>query len=194
LRVKLEADFDEGFMRFHLMLVSAALLVGSLGAPVVATATRFPVCNFGVTKAWRFGYGSEAYSNGPCAGAVVTIVVRAQNGKVVWTDAMPASQLMTFVDAKTPTQMKAALLDWLAQPHVFKSSGDLPVWNKGADAPVAGEFPFYPEGGVDRDTYMQIRAEKQAMFCYVQGMESMACVAIAKDGAATKVGVQSFPG
>jgi hypothetical protein len=140
-------------------------------------------------------YGSEAYSNGvSCPDAVVTIVVRAQSGQVLWTDAMPAAQLMTFVDAKVPAKMQAALNDWLAQPHMFKSSANLPEWKVGADGPVAGEFPFYQEPGIDRDTYMQIRAQKQAMFCYVQGMESMACVAIAKDGTATKVGVQSFPG
>lgn len=187
-------------MRFHLIAV-AALAAASLGAPALASLrppVPAPSCNLGVVKPWApfrgAVFGSEAYSNGgACADAVVTIVVRAQR-RVLWTDAMPASQLMTFVEAKTPAQMQAALADWLAQRHLFKSSGDLPVWNKGADAPVAGEFPFYPEGGVDRDTYMQIRAERQAMFCYVQGMESMACVAIAKDGTATKVGVQSFPG
>lgn len=180
-------------MRFHLVAVAAFA-----AASVVASA-QASACNLGAAKAWvpfpGLAFGSEAYSNGPsCAGAVVTIVVRARSGQVLWTDAMPAGQLMTFAEATTPPKMKAALADWLSQPHLFKSSAFLPEWKKGADAPVAGEFPFYPEAGVDRDTYMQIRAERQAMFCYVQGMESMACVAIAKDGAATKVGVQSFPG
>lgn len=140
-------------------------------------------------------YGAEAYSNGAtCADAVVTIVVRAQR-RILWADARPASQLMTFVDAKTPAQMNAALRDWLEQTHPFKSTGDLPAWKRGADAPnMLGEFPFYPEADVDQATYEQIRAEKQKIFCYVQGMESMACIAIAKDGAARKVGVQSFPG
>jgi hypothetical protein len=180
-------------MRFHLILAAV------LAATSVAASAQASGCNLGVAKAWvpfkGHAYGSEAYSNGAsCAGAVVTIVVRARGKQVLWTDAMPTAQLMTFVEAKTPRKMKAALVDWLAQPHTFKSSADLPDWKKGADAPDAGEFPFYPEAGVYRDTYMQIRAEKQAMFCYVQGMESMACVAIAKDGAATKVGLQTFPG
>ena len=82
-----------------------------------------------------------------------------------------------------------------AQSQTFKSTGDLPEWKKGAEAPSPlGEFPFYPDQGVDQETYAKIRAEKQAVFCYVQGMESMACVAIARDGTATKVGVQTFPG
>jgi hypothetical protein len=179
-------------MRVQLIL-AAFLATTSLEMQGPAFVPAGPACNLGAAKGWQ-GYWTESYSNGgACADAVVTIVVRAQR-RVLWTDALPAAQVMTFAQAKTPAQMKAALADWLAQPHLFKSSGDLPVWNKGADAPVAGEFPFYPEGVVDRDTYMQIRAERQAMFCYVQGMESMACVAIARDGTATKVGVQTFPG
>lgn len=183
-----------------LLIVAAALAAASLGAPTFATVripATPPTCNMAVARAWvpqGQVYAAEAYSNGgACADAVVTIVVRAQR-RVLWAEAMPASQVMTFAEAKTPPAMKAALVDWLAQPHLFKSSGDLPEWKVGADGPMAGEFPFYPEPGVDRETYMQIRAQRQAMFCYVQGMESMACVAIAKDGAATKVGVQSFPG
>lgn len=181
-------------MRFGL-IVAAALSAAVFVAPAQAGG-----CNLGVAKAWVpfkvQAFGSEAYSNGAfCAGAVVTIVVRAPDGKVLWVEAMPAEHLMTFVDAKTPPKMQAALVDWLTQQQTFKSTGDLPEWKKGADAPQPlGEFPFYPGEGVDQQGYSQIRAERQAIFCYVQGMESMACVAIARDGTATKVGVQSFPG
>jgi hypothetical protein len=102
---------------------------------------------------------------------------------------------MPFVDANTVPKMRAALRDWLEQTHPFKSTGDLPEWKQGADAPaMLGEFPFYPEENMNQSGYAKIRAEKQKIFCYVQGMESMACVAISKDGVATKVGVQSFPG
>ncbi len=181
-------------MRIRL-IVAAALAVAAFVAPAQAAG-----CSVAVAKAWvpfkGPAYRSEAYSNGAtCAGAVVTIVVRAPGGKVLWVDAAPAAQLMPFVDVKTPQRMRAGLNDWLSQQHPFKSTGDLPEWKKGADAPaMLGEFPFYAEAGVDQESYAKIRAEKQAMFCYVQGMESMACVAIAKDGSATKVGVQTFPG
>ena len=40
---------------------------------------------------------------------------------------------------------------------------------------------------------MKLRGARVPMFCYVQGLESMACVALTSDGI-TKVGVQSFPG
>lgn len=181
-------------LRFGLAAAMALAAAGFL-APAQAAG-----CSVGVTKAWApeknaRAYVTEAYANGvSCANAVVTIVVRGAGGDLLWADAMASNQLMTFADVKTRARMKAGLIDWLTQQHTFKSSGDLPEWKKGADAPEAGEFPFHPEPGVDRETYMQIRAEKQAMFCYVQGMESMSCIAIAKDGAVTKVGVQQFPG
>ncbi len=181
-------------MRFGL-IVAAVLLAASGAAPASAAG-----CNLGAAKSWApfkgRPFSSEAYSNGAsCAGAVVTIVVRAPDRMVLWVEAMPAAQLMTFAGVNTVRKMKAALADWLSQPHTFKSTGDLPEWKKGADSPVAvGEFPFYPDEGIDQETYAKIRAEKQGIFCYVQGMESMGCVAIAKDGTATKVGLQTFPG
>ncbi len=181
-------------MRFVLM-TAIALFAASVVAPAEAAA-----CNLSASKLWPATKGrplaTEAYSNGHnCALAVVVIVVRGADGKPIWHDAMPAEQVMTFVEAKTPKQMKAALGDWLYQSHTFKSTGDLPEWKKGAEAPVVvGEFPFYPEADVDQDTYSKIRAEKAPIFCYVQGMESLSCVALSKDGGMTKVGVQTFPG
>ena len=66
-------------------------------------------------------------------------------------------------------------------------------WPPGAQQPASGEFPFYPEEGVDRDYYEKARAARAPLFCYVQGMESMSCVAII-EGGMVKLGVQSFPG
>jgi hypothetical protein len=63
----------------------------------------------------------------------------------------------------------------------------------GAEHPVNGEFPFYPEPGVDRDYYEKARALRAPVFCYVQGMESMSFVALI-EGGMVKLGVQSFPG
>ncbi len=205
LGAKLACISREGFMRINLIVAAVVLAaIGvALAAVVLAVSGVAPAsaagCSLGAAKAWKPfkgpSYSSEAYSNGAtCAGAVVTIVVRAPGGDVLWVEAMPAAHLMTFADAKNVKRMKAGIVDWLAQPHMFKSTGDLPDWKKGTDAPVAGEFPFYPEAGVDQESYAKIRTDRLAVFCYVQGMESMACVAIAKDGSASKIGVQTFPG
>lgn len=162
----------------------AALIETS--APVDAAAA----CNLGTSKPWK-PFQTEAFSNGPsCELAVVTLVIRGADGKVLWTNSSAAEHIMTFAGVKTPKEMSKALGEWLDSSKT--STSELPPWKKGEEAPAAGEFPFYPD--VDWETYNRIRSEKQAMFCYVQGMESEACVAISRDGMVEKVGVQTFPG
>lgn len=58
---------------------------------------------------------------------------------------------------------------------------------------MSGEFPFYVEEGLDRAAYEAVRGRDAPMFCYIQGMESAACLAL-EDGRLAKIGVQSFPG
>lgn len=182
---------------------AAAFLAGAL---VLAGAERLalPVdaasgCTASVSKAWTpvkgRAYRLEAFSNGPnCALAVVTLAVRAPDGTALWVDAAPAAHLMTFAEVKTLKQMATALNDWLPQAHMFKTTAELPEWKTGEDAPKSGEFQFIPDAAVDREYYEQTRAGQQPVFCYVQGMESMSCVALSKDGQMTKIGVQTFPG
>ena len=173
-----------------------AVLVAGVGFVAPAEAGG---CKLGVTKSWQPSFGgrawlSEAYVNGPqCKGGVGTIVLRAPNGKVVWVDAMPTDDLFVFDQAKSGNKMGPAAVDWLTQSHSFKTTADFPAWKKGADSPVAGEFPFYPDDSVDQATYEDIRAKKQAVFCYVQGMESINCLALV-DGDLDSIGVQTFPG
>lgn len=140
-------------------------------------------------------YRTEAFSNGgKCAAAVVTIAVRGPDGTVLWSDAAPGAHVMIFAGVKTRAEMVRALGDWLTQEHMFKTSADLPPWGPADEAPKSGEFPFYPEAGVDRETYEQVRAQKLPVFCYVQGMESLACLTVTREGQMEKVGVQLFPG
>lgn len=180
---------------FAVILTGATLIAGVTAcAPPAASG-----CSASASAPWTpvagRAFGLEAFSGGPsCTHAVVTLVVRAPDGKVLWSDAAPADRLMIFVDVKTQEQMTRALQEWLSQSQTFKSTGDLPEWKTGAEAPVYGEFPFYPEAGVDRETYERTRAERQPVFCYVQGMESMSCLGLSKEGTLSKIGVQSFPG
>ncbi|MCE9522115.1 MAG: hypothetical protein K8S25_06750 [Alphaproteobacteria bacterium] len=187
------------FRRFAAAAFVACVLTflafGRTALPVEAAGN----CAASATAVWKAdgmrALRTEAYSSGPtCALAVTTLVVRASDGKVLWAEAAPVEHVMTFVEVKTRKQMARALSEWLLQSHTFKTTSDLPEWKKGAEAPVSGEFPFYPEAGIDRDAYEQIRAEKQPVFCYVQGMESLACLGLSKDGSLAKVGLQLFPG
>jgi len=174
----------------------ASVLAGveEFGLPAQAAAS----CSASAAVPWMplkgRAYPAEAFSNGPSCGlAAVTLVVRAPDGTALWVDAAPAAQLMTFVEVRTREQMARALSEWLSQAHSFKTSAELPAWRNGEPAPKSGEFAFIPEAGMDRASYEKTRAEKLPLFCYVQGMESLSCIAL-KDGQMTKVGVQTFPG
>jgi hypothetical protein len=103
---------------------------------------------------------------------------------------------MVLGAAQNATDMKAALGDWVDQrASTVKTTADLPEWAEGAETPMLGEFTFYPESGMDRETWNAVRAAKAPAFCYVQGMESMACVMLDKEsGYVSKLGVQTFPG
>jgi len=177
---------------FRRMIGIAALaLAGSV-------ATAHADCGGLAHTAWVKGVTAEAMSQGPtCANAIVTVVLRDSNGKPLWVDSRIGAQVMLFADVSDLKKMNAALKDWIDQSRSQLARTDkLPDWPKGADAPKSGdggEFPFYPEGEIDREAYMKLRAAKLPMFCYVQGMESLACVALAPEGA-TKVGLQTFPG
>jgi len=179
-------------------LSAVALAAAAACYLLLPNALAGTTCDFKASVPWKPERGplfrAEAMSSGPsCPNAVVTIVLRTGDGKPLWADAMPSSQLMTFQGIKTAAQMKRALVEWLDNPSTFKSSADLPPWTKGEQAPQAGEFPFYPEAGVDQENYEQSRAAKAPVFCYVQGMESMSCV-IFRDGGLSKIGLQTFPG
>jgi hypothetical protein len=129
-----------------------------------------------------------------CANAVVTVVLRDQGGKPLWVESFVGAQVMVFAGVNDKGVMIKALGDWIDQKNSMLPRTDkLPDWPKTAEAPQAGEFPFYPDRDVDREMYMKLRAAKLPLFCYVQGMESMACVALDGDSV-TKVGVQTFPG
>lgn len=162
-------------------------------------ADAAPGCAASALRAWTpvagRSYRTEAFSNGGrCTTAVVTIAVRGQDGMVLWAEAAPSTHIMTFSGVKTRGEMVKALGDWLSQDHSFKTSADLPSWPEGDEAPKSGEFPFYPEAGFDREAYEQVRAQKLPVFCYVQGMESMACLTVTREGQIDKIGVQLFPG
>jgi hypothetical protein len=136
----------------------------------------------------------EASVNGvDCAQGQASITIR--NGdETLWSEIYPVDQVMVLAGPESVEDMQRRLNEWVNPPGAARNStGDLPVWAAGAQSPMSGEFPFYPEEGVDRATYETLRGADAPMFCYVQGMESEACLAL-EDGRLTKIGVQSFPG
>jgi hypothetical protein len=167
--------------------------------PAPALVETASGCAARAANVWSAGAGAtfaiEAVSAGDqCASAAVTLSIRGPDGATAHEQNFQADQVMTLAGAESVDDLRRRLSEWITPPGVqMDSTGDLPAWAQGAEVPVSEEFPFYPEDGVTREVYETLRTEDRSMFCYVQGMESMACLAM-HEGALTKIGVQSFPG
>lgn len=136
----------------------------------------------------------EAVSNGAdCASAAAMITLRDENS-IAWVEAYPVANVMVLAGAADRTAMQTALNEWISTANpAYATSRALPDWPQGADAPMSGDFMFYVVEGTTREQYLALRARDVPVYCYVQGMESMNCLAL-EDGILTSVGLQSFPG
>ena len=194
-------------LRFRNSVV--AILVGAIWTASTGAAHAVGRCSATATVNWEVSpersLTIEGLSDGPdCTSAVVVIVIRAPSGDTLWVDASAAASIMTFMDV-SPTNvvaMKTALEEWIGGASSMRQTNALPDWPEGAVGPSTklwspndkSGFAFQPESGIDRNAYLEMRHTQLPLFCYVMGMESLACVVLTPDGSMTKVGVQSFPG
>jgi hypothetical protein len=182
------------------MKIRHVAVVATLAMAMAPLACAGTPCSARASQIWTASSQKltvESLADGPsCAQAVVVIVVRNSKGNALWVESSKASDIMIFSQgqAANTRSMAAVLKQWVTSDTRLQQTSALPEWKKGADQPVAGEFPFYTSEGVSQDDYTQMRQAKLPMFCYVAGMESEACLVLAKDGTIVKIGSQSFPG
>jgi hypothetical protein len=150
-------------------------------------------CLATASGAWQSMQIEAVATGATCAEAEVTLTIR-NGSETAWSDVHTASQVMVLAGAESVEDMQRRLNEWVNPPGAGRdSTGDLPVWTAGAAQPMSGEFPFYAEEGMTRAAYETLRGRDAPMFCFVQGMESEACLTL-ENGRVTKIGVQSFPG
>ena len=155
-------------------------------------------CEVTASKPWTPVAGAEmtveaGTLGADCEHAVATIVIRDHSG-VAYTQAYPTAQVMNLAQARDSRAMRTALAKWIeSSNHTMETTSALPDWPEGATGPQNGEFPFYVNEGFTRETYMALRERNVPVFCYVQGMESLNCLAL-QDGILSEIGIQSFPG
>jgi len=155
-------------------------------------------CDVRAAHSWAAGdqaLSIEASAQGPgCDRAVATLIIRDSSGAPLYAETHFAGEVMVLAGAADRAAMQTALGEW-SDPAAaaMQTTAALPDWPAGADAPASGEFPFYPDEGVDRASYLSLREQNAPLFCYVQGMESLRCVALL-DGSIASVGLQLFPG
>lgn len=184
----------------RILLIASLAALGACTQEAAGPAGETPTaqaannCPAQASAPWDAFTIEAAASGADCAQAQATLTIRDANGGAVYTETYEAAQVMVLAGAGSPADMERMLREWVSPPGAAKdSTGDLPVWEANAEQPASGEFPFYPEEGVDRAAYEALRRGDAPMFCYVQGMESEACL-VAQNGAVTKVGLQTFPG
>jgi hypothetical protein len=137
---------------------------------------------------------SAATEGASCGQAAASISISDASGRALYHESFPASQVMTLAYAENMRAMQVALAEWIdPTASTMRTSSELPVWAEDAAQPVLGEFAFYPEMAFGRAAYAALRTRDVPLLCFVQGMESLACLAL-ENGALTKVGVQTFPG
>jgi hypothetical protein len=151
-------------------------------------------CPAAATTTWESFTIAATAEGADCAQAQATLTITGANGAVAYTELFPVAQVMVLAGAQSTADMERMLNEWISPPGAAAdSTGDLPEWTANAEYPVSGEFPFYPQEGVDRASYEAIRRGDAPMFCFVQGMESQSCV-MSENGAVRVIGVQTFPG
>lgn len=188
-------------------MIRAIILTGALALTACTpaeqtTETQLPTppqaaltgaCATSASSMWN-GLSISAESGGDnCAAATARITIRDGVDTLISED-YQSDQVMTLAGAESVEDMQRRLGEWIMPAGAMMDrASDLPEWAQGDDHPMSGEFPFYTEEGVDRAAYEAIRSRDAPLFCYVQGMESLACF-IHEGGALTRVGLQSFPG
>lgn len=176
------------------------LIVGVIAAAAAcAPAERMSEgCDARAASTWAAAGGDlhvEATTTGPdCARAVATLVIRDASGAPLYAEAHVATHVMVLADAGDRAAMQTALAEWVRSDNAtYATTSALPDWPANAEGPVSGEFPFMPAEGTDRALYQELRQGNTPVFCYVQGMESLACVTL-RNGGVEHIGLQLFPG
>lgn len=190
-------------MKNLLALCVVALLAASCASTPPATSQSGAgveaACDTETTTEWRGTdnrvFRVTASTNGAnCAQAVVLLVVRDNSGYVVWTDARATAHVMGLNEPTTRIEMTRALADWVGFPlQRLQTTAHLAPWAQTSGQPGESAFPFQPEAWINEEFYEQLAGEARPMFCYIQGRESIACLAEFQ-GQLEKIGVQSFPG
>ena len=125
-------------------------------------------------------YMIEAEAHGPtCREAVATLRIKAHDGQtVLFQRSYPVAEVpLAFNPNSDQTGFRSDLEEWTANAADTPTADWLPSWPSGADHPPF----FHPQ--VSRAQYESFRGAQGPLFCYPDGAESNACVAMSGDHA-----------
>lgn len=120
-------------------------------------------------------YKAEARAEGAtCDEARAELRLRAPNNNVIFETAYPTNQVPLAFNATGSGEARLAteLEMWTANPPDHPTADTLPAWPAGAEKP-----PHFT-ATVAREAYEAARTARRPLFCFADGNESNACVAV----------------
>jgi hypothetical protein len=140
-------------------------------------------CTAQASRDWS-AVGSQYYvieaeaAGASCAASIATIRIKSRNGDVLYTRDYPTADVpLAFAPISDQTTLRAEIDAWTLNTAETPTADWLPAWPAGAQRPPH----FQP--AVDRMRYESARGAQGPLFCYPDGAESNACVALAGDSA-----------
>lgn len=126
-------------------------------------------------------YLIEAEAEGEtCREATATLRIKTPQGAVLFERAYPTAQVpLAFSPVSDRTGLQAELDAWLQNTADPQTADTLPPWPARAERPPG----FQPAAGVTRNVYENARGAQGPLFCYPDGGESNACIAMSGDRA-----------
>ncbi|MGD9966433.1 MAG: hypothetical protein AB7T59_07935 [Hyphomonadaceae bacterium] len=120
-------------------------------------------------------YVIEAEAHGAiCGEAIATIRIKSTEGEILYTRDHPTRDVaLAFNPNSDQTGLRTEIDAWTQNTSESGRTDELPAWPAGAERPPG----FQP--AVTRSVYEQARGNQGALFCYPDGAESNACVAVA---------------
>jgi hypothetical protein len=154
------------------------------GAGKQASILATSGCNASASHDWSAVgsqyYMIEAEAHGPtCREAVATMRIKAHDGQtILFERSYPVAEVpLAFNPTSDQTGFRSDLEEWTTNVADTPTANWLPAWPSGADHP-----PFF-RPSVSRAQYESFRGMQGPIFCYPDGAESNACVAMNGDHA-----------
>ncbi|HVK80431.1 MAG TPA: hypothetical protein VM915_07440 [Verrucomicrobiae bacterium] len=143
-------------------------------------------CVANTSRDWS-AVGSQYYiieaelAGDACPDAVATIRIKAREGNaVLFEQNYPIAGVpLAFNPNGDRVSLSSDLEAWIQNTAEVQTADTLPAWPSGAQRPPG----FQPAAGVTRQRYEGARGAQGPLFCYPDGAESNACIAMAGDTA-----------
>jgi hypothetical protein len=136
-------------------------------------------CNMQASRDWSAVgsqyYVIEAETRGEtCRDAVAAIRIETTDGRAVFTREYATAQIpLAFNPNSDRTGVRNELEAWIANTSETQRADELPAW------PLRAERPPGFQPAVTRGQYEAARGAQGPLFCYPDGGESNACIALA---------------